>query len=59
MLSDEAKNREKLTIGHPTGALSQFDTEVNTGKFPNEEHSYHIKKEVEQEIIDYLKKMKK
>jgi 3-methyl-2-oxobutanoate hydroxymethyltransferase len=39
-------------------ALSQFDTEVKSGKFPDEEHSYHIKKEVEQEIIDHLKKMK-
>jgi len=39
-------------------ALTQFDTEVKTGKFPDEEHSYHIKKEVEQEIIDHLKKMK-
>lgn len=40
-------------------ALSQFDTEVKTGEFPDEEHSYHIKKEVEQEIIDHLKKTKK
>lgn len=39
-------------------ALSQFDTEVKTGKFPDEEHSYHIKKEVEEEIIDHLKKIK-
>ena len=39
-------------------ALTQFDTEVKTGKFPDEEHSYHIKKEVEQEIIEHLKKMK-
>ena len=39
-------------------ALSQFDTEVKSGKFPDEEHSYHIKKEVEQEIIEHLKKMK-
>ena len=39
-------------------ALSQFDREVKTGEFPDEEHSYHIKKEVEQEIIEHLKKMK-
>jgi len=39
-------------------ALSQFDAEVKSRKFPDEEHSYHIKKEVEQEIIDHLKKMK-
>ena len=39
-------------------ALSQFDTEVKSGKFPDEEHSYHIKKEVEQEIIEHMKKMK-
>ena len=39
-------------------ALSKFDTEVKTGEFPDEEHSYHIKKEVEQEIIEHLKKIK-
>jgi len=39
-------------------ALSKFDTEVKTGKFPDEEHSYHIKKEAEQEIIEHLKKIK-
>lgn len=39
-------------------ALSKFDTEVKTGEFPDEEHSYHVKKEVEQEIIDHLKKTK-
>lgn len=39
-------------------ALSAFDKEVKTGTFPDEEHSYHIKKEAEQEILDHLKKMK-
>jgi len=39
-------------------ALSEFDKEVKTGTFPDEEHSYHIKKEAEQEILDHLKKMK-
>jgi len=38
-------------------ALSKFDSEVKTGTFPDDEHSYHVKKEVEVEIIKHLKKL--
>ncbi|MDD4895712.1 MAG: 3-methyl-2-oxobutanoate hydroxymethyltransferase [Atribacterota bacterium] len=35
-------------------ALSQFDKEVKTGLFPDKDHSYHLKEEMEKEIIKYL-----
>lgn len=39
-------------------ALSDFDREVKTGLFPDEEHSYHLKEEMEKEIINYLNQIK-
>jgi len=39
-------------------ALSEFDKEVKTGLFPDKDHSYHLKEEMEKEIIQHLKKLK-
>ena len=39
-------------------ALSDFDREVKAGLFPDEEHSYHLKEEMEKEIINYLNQIK-
>ncbi len=39
-------------------ALSHFDSEVKTGTFPDAEHSYHLKDEMEKEIIQHLRKLK-
>lgn len=35
-------------------ALSEFDREVKGGLFPDKDHSYHLKEDLEKEIIEYF-----
>ncbi len=47
--------KQYAQIGHEiVKALTEFDKEVKTGYFPDNEHSYHLKEDIEQEILDYF-----
>ncbi|HAI87382.1 MAG TPA: 3-methyl-2-oxobutanoate hydroxymethyltransferase [Firmicutes bacterium] len=39
-------------------ALAQYDTEVKTGVFPDENYSYHVSEDAEREILEHFEKTK-
>lgn len=39
-------------------ALAQYDTEVKTGVFPDENYSYHVSEDAERGILEHFKKTK-